>query len=83
MQWNRSDFHLPGCLERLSGPLIFLQDQSLYTLQLGLSLFRWLYNVQWAYLMASSLIVTLSVIVLFFFTQRSFIEGVGFTGTKI
>ena len=83
MQWNRSDFHLPGRLERLSGTLIFLQDQSLYTLQLGLSLFRGLHNVQWAYLMASSLIVTLSVIVLFFFTQRSFIEGVGFTGTKI
>ncbi len=64
-------------------PLIFLHDQSLYTLQLGLSLFRGAYNVQWAYLMASSLVVTLPVIVLFFFTQRSFIEGVGFTGTKI
>jgi multiple sugar transport system permease protein len=64
-------------------PLIFLHDQSLYTLQLGLSLFRGAYNVQWAYLMASSLVVTLPVIVLFFFTQRSFIEGVGFTGTKV
>jgi ABC-type glycerol-3-phosphate transport system permease component len=65
------------------GPLIFLHDQSLYTLQLGLSLFRGAYNVQWAYLMASSLVVTLPVIVLFFFAQRSFIEGVGYTGTKI
>jgi multiple sugar transport system permease protein len=65
------------------GPLIFLHDQSLYTLQLGLSLFRGAYNVQWAYLMATSLVVTLPVVVLFFFAQRSFIEGVGFTGTKI
>jgi ABC-type glycerol-3-phosphate transport system permease component len=65
------------------GPLIFLHDQSLYTLQLGLSLFRGAYNVQWAYLMASSLVVTLPVIALFFFAQRSFIEGVGFTGTKV
>jgi multiple sugar transport system permease protein len=64
-------------------PLIFLHDQSLYTLQLGLSLFRGAYNVQWAFLMASSLVVTLPVIVLFFFAQRSFIEGVGFTGTKV
>jgi len=64
-------------------PLIFLHDQSHYTLQLGLSLFRGAYNVQWAYLMASSLVVTLPVIVLFFIAQRSFIEGVGFTGTKI
>ena len=65
------------------GPMIFLHDQSLYTLQLGLSLLRGAYNVQWAYLMASSLVVTLPVIALFFFAQRSFIEGVGYAGTKI
>ena len=65
------------------GPLIFLHNQSLYTLQLGLSLFRGAYNVQWAYLMAASLVVTLLVIAIFFIAQRSFIEGVGFTGTKI
>jgi ABC-type glycerol-3-phosphate transport system permease component len=63
-------------------PLIFLHDQSLYTLQLGLSLFRGAYNVQWAYLMAASLVVTLPVIFIFFFAQRTFIEGIGFTGTK-
>ncbi len=65
------------------GPLIFLHDQSLYTLQLGLSLFRGAYNVQWSYLMAASLVVTLPVIVTFFIAQKSFIEGVGFTGTKL
>jgi len=76
-------FTFQGAWNDFLAPLIFLHDQSLYTLQLGLSLFRGAYNVQWAYLMASSLVVTLPVIVLFFFTQRSFIEGVGFTGTKI
>ncbi len=65
------------------GPLIFLHDQSLYTLQLGLSLFRGAYNVQWAYLMAASLVITLPVIAIFFIAPKSFIEGVGFTGTKI
>lgn len=64
-------------------PLIFLHDESHYTLQLGLSLFRGAYNVHWAYLMAASLVVTLPVIALFFFAQRSFIEGVGFAGTKL
>jgi multiple sugar transport system permease protein len=49
---------------------------------LGLSFFRGTYQVNWAYLMASSLVVTLPLIVLFFFAQRSFIQGVGFTGTK-
>jgi len=28
-------------------------------------------------------VVTLPVIAIFFFAQKSFIEGVGFTGTKI
>lgn len=64
-------------------PLIFLHDQSKYTLMLGLSFFRGAYTVNWAYLMAVSLVVTLPVIGLFFFTQREFIQGVGFTGTKI
>lgn len=63
-------------------PLIFLHEQSKYTLMLGLSFFRGTYQVNWAYLMASSLVVTLPLIVLFFFAQRSFIQGVGFTGTK-
>lgn len=64
-------------------PLIFIHDQSKYTLMLGLSLFRGAYSVNWAYLMAASLVITLPVIALFFFTQREFIEGVGFTGTKV
>ncbi|MBE3038310.1 MAG: carbohydrate ABC transporter permease [Chloroflexi bacterium] len=63
-------------------PLIFLHDQSKYTLMLGLSFFRGGYDVNWAYLMASSLVVTLPVIIIFFFSQREFIEGVGYTGTK-
>jgi multiple sugar transport system permease protein len=65
------------------GPLIFLHNQSLYTLQLGLSLFRGAYNVQWAYLMAATLVVTLPVFAVFFIAHRSFIEGVGFTAIKI
>ena len=64
-------------------PLIFLHEQSKYTLMLGLSFFRGTYQVDWAYLMASSLVVTLPVIALFFFAQRAFIEGVGVTSNKI
>jgi hypothetical protein len=32
--------------------------------------------------MAASTLVTLSIIVLFFFTQKSFIEGISMTGIK-
>jgi ABC-type glycerol-3-phosphate transport system permease component len=64
-------------------PLIFLHDQSKYTLTLGLSFFRSSYDINWAYLMASSLVISIPVIVVFFLAQKAFIQGVGYTGTKI
>jgi len=36
----------------------------------------------WPYLMAASVVITLPVIVLFFLTQRTFVEGVALTGIK-
>jgi ABC-type glycerol-3-phosphate transport system permease component len=65
------------------GPLIFLHDQSKYTLTLGLSFFRSSYDINWAYLMASSLVISLPVILVFFLAQKAFIQGVGYTGSKI
>lgn len=56
-------------------PLIFLHDQQKYTLMLGLSFFRGSYQVNWAYLMASSLVISLPVILVYFFAQRQFIKG--------
>jgi multiple sugar transport system permease protein len=63
-------------------PLIFLQDQSKYTLMLGLSFFRSSFQVNWAYLMAASLTIALPVIILFFVAQRAFIEGITLGGVK-
>ncbi len=63
-------------------PLIFLQDQSHYTLMLGLSFFRSSFEVNWAYLMAASLSVAAPVIMLFFFAQRAFVEGISLGGVK-
>jgi ABC-type glycerol-3-phosphate transport system permease component len=63
-------------------PLIYLQDQSHYTLMLGLSFFRSSFEVNWAYLMAASLSVAAPVIILFFFTQRAFISGIALGGIK-
>ena len=65
------------------GPLIFLQDQSRYTLMLGLSLFKGSFQVNWAYLMAASVAVVAPVVVVFFLAQKAFIEGIAFTGSKL
>jgi ABC-type glycerol-3-phosphate transport system permease component len=63
-------------------PLIYLHDQSKYTISLGLSFFRSSYDVRWAYLMAASLVTMLPVIIVFFLAQRLFIQGITLTGMK-
>ena len=65
------------------GPLIFLTKQEDYTLALGLQLFQSQHGgTEWHYLMAASTLVALPIIVLFFFTQKTFIEGISMTGIK-
>lgn len=63
-------------------PLIYLHDQSLYTVSLGLNFFRSSYDINWAYLMAASLVTMLPVVIVFFFAQKLFIEGITFSGIK-
>jgi len=64
------------------GPLIYLQTESKYTLSIGLSTFLGQYGSQWSWLMAGSALVFLPIVILFFFTQRTFIQGVTLTGSK-
>ena len=64
------------------GPLIYLKDQTLYTLSLGLQQFQSGYQTEWALLMAAATMMTVPIIVLFFFTQRTFIQGITLTGIK-
>ena len=64
------------------GPLIYLKDQSSYTLALGLQQFLNAYRSEWGLLMATSTVVTAPIVVLFFFTQRTFIRGIAMTGSK-
>ena len=63
-------------------PMIYLTDRSKYTLALGLRLFNEQYYSQTHLLMAASVFVILPIVILFFFMQRYFIQGVVFTGTK-
>jgi len=65
------------------GPLIYLTDQKNFTLALGLQSFQSQNGgTSWHHLMAASTLIVLPVIVLFFFTQKSFIEGIAATGRK-
>ncbi len=64
------------------GPLIYLNDESLYTLSIGLYSFQSQHTTDWTALMAASLMVLSPMIVLFFLTQRTFVEGITFTGLR-
>jgi multiple sugar transport system permease protein len=63
-------------------PLIYLNDQSLWTLSLGLMGFLGEHSAAWGPLMAASVIFTLPLIVLFFFTQKTFVQGIVTSGLK-
>jgi multiple sugar transport system permease protein len=58
------------------GPLIYLNDDSLYPLSIGLQSFRSLHDVKWNLLMAASTLVVLPIIAVFLAFQRAFIEGI-------
>jgi multiple sugar transport system permease protein len=57
------------------GPLIYLQDESRYTLAIGLQFYRSQYDVEFNLLMGASTLVILPLVVLFLVFQRQFIEG--------
>ncbi|MBD9940890.1 carbohydrate ABC transporter permease [Enterococcus faecium] len=64
------------------GPLLYIQDQEKYTLQIGLQVFQNQATTQWNYLMAGATLVLIPTILLFFFAQRYFIEGMDLTGSS-
>jgi multiple sugar transport system permease protein len=63
-------------------PLIYLNDQNLYTLQLGLQQYSSQYGREWGLLMAAAVLISLPPIIIFFLTQRTFVQGVTLTGIK-
>jgi multiple sugar transport system permease protein len=63
-------------------PLIIISKDSLRPLPLGISLFMGENGTNWDQLMAVAAIGTLPMILLFFFLQRSFIQGIAITGLK-
>ncbi len=66
----------------LFGAVIYLNSPENYTVAIGLSAFRGVYESSFHLLMAASVIVVLPTVLLFFFAQRFFIEGITLTGLK-
>ena len=65
------------------GPLIFINKQESMTLSVGImTSYSSGKRIEWGYLMAACVMFTLPVLVLFFFTQKQFVEGITFSGIK-
>lgn len=64
------------------GPLIYLTDPRRYTMALGLKDYQQQHSVAWNQLMAAATMFTVPIVVLFFFAQRTFIQGISLTGIK-
>ncbi len=75
-------FTFMGVWNNFMTPLIYVNDQRLYPLALGLFAFQTVSGGNHAAMMAASLIMTTPVIVIFFFAQKYFIQGVMLTGMK-
>lgn len=64
------------------GPLLYLNDERKATLSLGLQQFVSQHGAEWSLLMAASTLMTLPIILIFFFAQRTFIQGITMSGLK-
>lgn len=65
------------------GPNLYTgENQDNWTMSLGLTAFKNAKHVQWNLTMAATVLFMAPVIILFFFAQKAFIEGVTLTGVK-
>ena len=71
--WSWNDF---------MGPLIYLRSMEKSTLALGLFLFQGVYRTEWGPMLAMSLMIMLPMVLIFFFAQRMFIQGIVVSGIK-
>ncbi len=63
-------------------PLLYLNEVSKYTVAVGLAYFNGQFDVKMNLLMAATVVCTMPVVILFFFAQRAFVEGISMTGLK-
>lgn len=76
-------FQFIGSWNDYFGPLIYLSDKALYTISLGIANMQSSYGfMNFAWIMAATCMSVLPIVVLFFFAQRTFIEGIALTGLK-
>ena len=75
-------FHSLYAWNEFFGPLIYLRSRDNWTVTLGLQSFNSLYSRNLQLLMAASTVMMLPCVLIFFFAQRLFIQGIVISGIK-
>jgi multiple sugar transport system permease protein len=65
------------------GPLLYTgENENAWTLSLGLASFHSAHHVDWNLVTAATVLTMAPIVVVFFFAQRAFVQGVTLTGVK-
>jgi len=78
-------FSFSGMWNAFLGPMIYLNQMEKFPLALGLRAFQagpGSRAIHWESMMAISVLMTIPMLVLFFITQRNYIQGIVITGVK-
>lgn len=75
-------FSMVGKWNEFLYPVIYLNSQSKYVLSIGLRMFQDVNTTSWNWLMAASVVTVLPCLVVFFFAQKLFVQGIATTGIK-
>ncbi len=75
-------FSFMRCWNDYIGPLLYLSDNRQYTLSIGVQLIRSTLDPKWEVLMAAGVVMVMPVLVIFFLTQKYFIQGISMSGIK-
>jgi ABC-type glycerol-3-phosphate transport system permease component len=73
-------FAFIGNWNNLLDPLIYLRSQNLFTVAIGLNLFRGVYVTVVNQMMAVSILTLLPILIIFFFAQKMFVRGITLSG---
>lgn len=63
-------------------PMVVLRESSMYTIPVGLMMLSGEYDKQWGQLMAGYMIASVPLVVIFIFTMRFFVRGLGAGAVK-
>ncbi|MCU1527204.1 MAG: sugar transporter permease [Frondihabitans sp.] len=65
------------------GPLLYASENpNAWPVAYGLATFRGVHGTDWSITMAMTVVVMIPVVIIFFFAQKAFVEGIALTGTK-